>query len=149
MADSMSAAELVVRPYTDSDEAAVVALWRRCDLTGPSDDPQRDIQRKRQSYPELFLVGVRAGEVVATVMAGYDGHRGWINYLAVSPETQQQGIGRQMMAAAEAALERTGCPKINLQVRRSDANAVGFYERLGFAVEDRISMGKRIGRGNQ
>ena len=139
-----TAVDLVIRPYIDTDADAVVALWRRCDLTTAPNDPRCDIQRKRQAQPELFLVGVCDGALVATVMAGYDGQRGWIQYLAVLPELQRHGIGRRMMSVAEAALERAGCQKVNLQVRRANANAVGFYERIGFAVEDRISMGKRI-----
>lgn len=137
-------AEVVIRPYAASDEAAVVALWRRCDLVVPANDPQRDIELKRQVQPELLLVGVAEGRVVATAMAGYDGHRGWINYLAVDPDCQRRGVGRTIMEAAEAALKQRGCPKVNLQVRAGNADVVGFYERLGYAVEARVSMGKRL-----
>ncbi len=140
----MADAELVVRPYAAGDEAEVVALWRRCDLVVPWNDPHADVQRKLEFQPELFLVGTLAGRVVASVMAGYDGHRGWLNYLAVAPDLQRQGIGRRIMAAAEAALRQLGCAKINLQVRSSNPNVVAFYERLAYAVEDRISMGKRL-----
>ncbi len=138
--------DLFVRFYQPADEGAVVALWRRCDLTTSSNDPQRDIALKLQAQPELFFVGVIDDRVVATVMAGYDGHRGWINYLGVDPDAQRRGVGRRMMEHAEAALCERGCPKINLQVRASSYAVVRFYERLGFTVEARVSMGKRIDR---
>ena len=140
----MSDSELIIRPYDDRDENDVVALWQRCNLVVPSNDPQRDIRLKLQVQPELFLVGVLEVRVVATVMAGYEGHRGWINYLAVAPELQRRGLGRRIMVAAEQALRSRGCPKINLQVRSTNTGVIAFYERLGFAVEDRVSMGKRL-----
>jgi ribosomal protein S18 acetylase RimI-like enzyme len=138
------AANLLIRPYADGDETEVVALWHRCNLVVPWNDPHRDIMLKRQFQPDLFLVGTAGGHVVAAVMAGYEGHRGWINYLAVSPDLQRRGLGRRMMAAAEAELRKLGCPKINLMVRSSNSDVVAFYARLGFAVEDRVSMGKRL-----
>jgi ribosomal protein S18 acetylase RimI-like enzyme len=136
--------QLVVRPYEPADESAVVDLWRRCGLVVPWNDPHRDIALKLQVNPELFLVGTLGGRVVAAVMVGYDGHRGWINYLGVDPELRRHGIGRRVMDEAEARLRQRGCPKINLQVRSSNAGVIAFYERLGFQVEDRVSMGKRI-----
>jgi len=140
----MDAQALLVRPYLDSDEPAVIALWDRCNLIVPANDPRQDIRLKLQVQPDLLLVGALAGAVVATVMVGYDGHRGWINYLAVAPEVQRCGLGRRMMQDAEALLRQRGCPKVNLQVRGSNAGVVDFYRRLGFAVEDRISLGKRL-----
>ncbi len=133
-----------IRPYDPADEAAVVSLWQRCDLTRPWNDPHKDIRRKVAIAPEMFLVGVLGGEVVATVMVGYDGHRGWINYLGVAPEHQRKGLGREIMAEAERRLRALGCPKINLQVRTSNVAAVAFYRRIGFAVDDVLSMGKRL-----
>lgn len=138
--------ELVVRPFETADQDAVIKLWRRCDLATPSNDSQRDIALKLRAQPELFFVGVIDDRVVATVMAGYDGHRGWINYLGVDPDAQRRGVGRRMMRHAEAALRERGCPKINLQVRASNDAVVRFYERLGYTVEARVSMGKRIDR---
>jgi ribosomal protein S18 acetylase RimI-like enzyme len=122
----------------------VIALWRRCNLVVPWNDPARDIRRKLAIQPELFLVGLRHGVVVATVMAGYEGHRGWINYLAVSPDEQGCGLGRAMMAEVEQRLREMGCPKINLQVRGSNGGVIEFYRRLGYAVDDAISLGKRL-----
>jgi ribosomal protein S18 acetylase RimI-like enzyme len=140
----MAEAELVIRPYRGTDEEAVVALWRRCNLVVPWNDPHQDIATKIAAQPELFFVGVVAGELVATVMAGYEGHRGWINYLAVAPEMQRRGFGRRTMEHAENALRALGCPKINLQVRGSNRAAIGFYERIGFSVDEVVSLGKRL-----
>jgi ribosomal protein S18 acetylase RimI-like enzyme len=139
-----TAATLEIRAFRPADEAAVIALWRRCELVVPWNDPHEDIRRKRAAQPDLLLVGMLDGTLVATVMAGYEGHRGWINYLAVAPTWRRHGFGRQMMAAAEAALRALGCPKVNLMVRGTNAAVVAFYERLGFAVEDRVSMGKPL-----
>eukprot|EP00475_Leptophrys_vorax_P029039 TRINITY_DN42363_c3_g1_i1.p2 TRINITY_DN42363_c3_g1~~TRINITY_DN42363_c3_g1_i1.p2 ORF type:complete len:174 (-),score=2.49 TRINITY_DN42363_c3_g1_i1:6-527(-) len=107
-----------IRPYRLEDEAAVIALWDRCGLLRPWNDPKKDIQRKLRDSPDLFLVGTIAGGIVATVMAGYDGHRGWINYLGVCPDHQRQGLGRQIMQAAEGRLRDCGVPKINLQKKK-------------------------------
>jgi ribosomal protein S18 acetylase RimI-like enzyme len=133
-----------IRPFDLADEAAVVALWQRCDLTRPWNDPYKDIRRKLRVRPDLFLVGVLDGEVVATVMAGYEGHRGWINYLAVAPEHRRRGLGRAILAEAERRLREAGCPKINLQVRSTNREAVEFYRRVGFTVDDVVSLGKRL-----
>jgi ribosomal protein S18 acetylase RimI-like enzyme len=133
-----------VRPYANGDEEAVIALWQESDLTRPWNDPRKDIQRKLTVQPELFLVGERDGEVVATVMAGYDGHRGWINYLAVRPDCRKQGYGRRMMEEAERLLAERGAPKINLQVRAANTDVIAFYTRVGFAAEDVMNLGKRL-----
>jgi ribosomal protein S18 acetylase RimI-like enzyme len=133
-----------IRRFKSLDEAAVIALWHRCGLVVPSNDPARDIALKLVWQPDLFLVGEQDGRIVASVMAGYEGHRGWINYLAVDPETRQQGLGRMMMSAAESALRALGCPKINLQVRSSNEAVRAFYQRLGYAVDEVTSFGKRL-----
>jgi len=99
--------------------------------------------------PELFLVGLEDGQIVATVMAGYEGHRGWINYLAVSPEHRRKGFGRAMMAEAEQRLRQLNCPKISLQVRVSNREAVEFYRRLGYGVDEVTSLGKRLERDDR
>ena len=140
-----------IRPYDPTDEAAVVALWERCGLTRPWNDPHKDIRRKLAVRPDLFLVGELDGAVVGTVMAGYDGHRGWVNYLGVDPACRRRGVGRALMAEAERLLRLDGCPKINLQVRTSNTEAIEFYRRIGFAVDDVVSLGKRLehdGPGN-
>jgi ribosomal protein S18 acetylase RimI-like enzyme len=133
-----------IRPFQIADEAAVVSLWQRCGLTRPWNDPAKDIRRKLRVRPDLFLVGVLGGEVVATVMVGYDGHRGWINYLGVAPERRRRGLGRAMMAEAERLLREAGCPKINLQVRTTNQGVIEFYKSIGYALDDVVSLGKRL-----
>lgn len=113
-------------------------------MVRPWNDPYRDIQRKLVVRPDLFLVGIVDGQVVATVMGGYEGHRGWLNYLAVDPEFQRRGHGRAIVAEAERLLQKAGCPKINLQIRTSNEGVIEFYRRLGYAVDDVVSMGKRL-----
>jgi ribosomal protein S18 acetylase RimI-like enzyme len=127
-----------------ADEPAVIALWERCGLTRPWNDPRKDIQRKLAVQPDYFLVGVLNGEIAATAMVGYEGHRGWIQYLGVDPRRQRLGLGREIMAEAERLLHAAGCPKINLQVRTSNTGVIEFYKRLGFALDDVVSMGKRL-----
>ena len=133
-----------IRSYRPGDREAVVALWQRSGLIFPQNDPRRDIRRKLAVNPEWFLVGERDGAIVATCMAGYEGHRGWINYLAVDTNHRRAGLARQMMQAAESHLKSAGCPKINLQVRASNTAAMAFYKAIGFGVDDVISMGKRL-----
>ena len=133
-----------IRPYRESDQEAVVELWRECGLVVAWNDPASDIRRKLRVQREMFLVGLLDSKLVATVMAGYEGHRGWINYLAVKPEFRKQGLGRRLMDEAEVRLIAAGCPKINLQVRKSNPDAVAFYERIGYSSDDVVSMGKRL-----
>ncbi|MCH6259288.1 GNAT family acetyltransferase [Puniceicoccaceae bacterium K14] len=133
-----------IRPYQDSDELAVVQLWIDCGLVAPQNNPIRDIQRKSRVNPEWFLVGVENEEVVASCMVGYEGHRGWINYLAVAPIKQRNGYAKTLVKEAENLLRSTGCPKINLQVRSSNSKVIAFYERIGFSVDNVTSLGKRL-----
>ena len=136
--------ELTLRPYEEADESAVIALWRACGLTRPWNDPARDIARKLRVQRDLFLVGLVDDAIVASIMAGYDGHRGWVNYLGVAPEHRGRGHGRAIMAEAEARLLALGCPKINLQIRRDNRAAIAFYEAIGFGEDAVRSMGKRL-----
>jgi ribosomal protein S18 acetylase RimI-like enzyme len=133
-----------IRPFEPADEDAIVLLWQRCGLVRPQNNPRLDIERKRRTRPDLFLVGVEEGQVVASVMAGYEGHRGWLNYLAVAPGAQRQGFGRAMVAEAERLLRNEGCPKVNLQIRTSNSAVVEFYRKLGYSTDDVVSMGKRL-----
>ncbi len=133
-----------IRPFTEADTSTVVDLWKLCDLTRPCNDPTKDITRKLTVQPELFLLAEQEGRIIGSVMAGYEGHRGWINYLAVHPDYRRAGLGRQLMAAAEKRLLSLGCPKINLQVRTSNAAAIGFYQSIGFAQDEVVSYGKRL-----
>jgi ribosomal protein S18 acetylase RimI-like enzyme len=133
-----------MRTFLRMDESAVVSLWEECRLTRPWNDPHKDIARKLAVQPELFLVGVLDGEVIATVMAGYEGHRGWVNYLAVAPRFRGRGFGRALMEHVEHLLRQRGCPKLNLQVRASNPQAIAFYRRIGYAQDESVSLGKRL-----
>lgn len=140
----MTPYQLAVRPYHPADEAAVIALWHDCGLTRPWNDPVKDIARKLTVQPDLFLVGECEGGIVGALMAGYDGHRGWINYLAVSPAHQRRGHATVLMRMAERKLLEMGCPKINLLIRAGNTAVQGFYESLGFQQDAVISLGKRL-----
>ncbi|AWP66771.1 GNAT family acetyltransferase [Bordetella holmesii] len=140
----MSFPPLNIRPFAPQDEQAVIGLWRDCGLTRPWNDPHKDVQRKLTVQPEWFLEGQAQERVVATVLAGYDGHRGWVNYLAVDPLFQKRGYGRALMEAVQARLLAAGCPKINLLVRSDNAAVQHFYHALGFTPDDVISLGKRL-----
>ncbi len=133
-----------IRPFKIQDKESVIQLWKNCGLVVPWNNPDHDIQRKLKIQPELFLVMFCTDQIIATVMAGYDGHRGWINYLAVHPQHRQSGIGRQMMNKAEKLLWEKGCPKINLQVRSTNNDVIQFYKSIGFTVDDVVSLGKRL-----
>ncbi|GAA3333390.1 GNAT family acetyltransferase [Curtobacterium citreum] len=145
------------RTFAEDDTAAVVALWEACGLLRPWNDPYRDIARKTAEQPELFLVAestdATATDASATAapaalvgagMAGYDGHRGWVNYLAVHPDHQGTGLGRAFMAEFERLLLARGCPKVNVQVRAGNERVLGFYASLGYAEDHAVSLGKRL-----
>ena len=134
-----------IRAFTPADTEAVVELWQDCELTRPWNDPHKDIARKLSVSPELFLIGTDGqGLLMATVMVGYDGHRGWINYLAVHPSHQRQGHASQLMQQAEQLLTERGCPKLNLQVRAGNEVVIALYESLGYTDDKTVSMGKRL-----
>ncbi|MFC4115197.1 GNAT family acetyltransferase [Nonomuraea zeae] len=138
-----------IRPFAAADTERVVELWHACGLIRPWNDPRKDIERKLKVQPELFLVANEAGDppaddVVGTAMAGYDGHRGWIYYLAVDPACQGRGYGRALLAAVESRLISLGCPKLNFQIRKDNGSVIAFYEALGFDEDDCFSFGKRL-----
>jgi len=135
---------ITIRPFAPDDEDAVVALWGSAGLTRPWNDPHRDIARKLRVRPEWLLVAVAGAEIVGSVMVGYDGHRGSVNYLAVLPAHRRAGVGRALMAAAERVLREAGCPKLNLQIRGTNRVAVGFYESLGYTQDDVVCLGRRL-----
>ncbi len=135
---------LLIRPFKMDDKFEVVNLWQKCKLCVPWNDPYKDISRKMKVFPELFLVGIFDRILIASVMGGYDGHRGWINYLAVHPNFQNQGFGHQMMDYIESELREKGCPKINLQIREGNDRVMYFYKKLGYTNDRAISMGKRL-----
>jgi len=135
---------LCFRPFTPGDGEAVVRLWRACGLVRPVNDPWKDLARKACVDPELFILGTRATVVVASAMAGYEGHRGWVNYVAVDPAYRRRGYGRQLMAEVERRLRERNCPKINLMVRQDNSAVVGFYQSLGYKVDPVVCLGKRL-----
>jgi ribosomal protein S18 acetylase RimI-like enzyme len=135
---------MVIRTHRETDQAEVVALWKACGLNRPVNDPLKDIQRKLAMNREWFLVGELHDRIVGTMMVGYEGHRGWINYLAIEPSLQRIGLGRALVDEPERLLRGARCPKINLQVRSSNVAVIAFYQRLGFFVDDVISLGKRL-----
>jgi ribosomal protein S18 acetylase RimI-like enzyme len=122
----------------------VVDLWRECGLVAPQNDPAKDIERKLKVDPDLFLIGIVDGAIVATVMAGYEGHRGWINYLAVKPSQQRKDYGKAIMQAVETLLGQKGCPKINLQVRSTNKAVIRFYSAIGYGNDNVVGLGKRL-----
>ena len=130
--------------YKSEYESAVIELWEKCDLTRPWNNPGLDIERKMKDKPELFLVGLINGKVVASVMGGYEGHRGWVYYLGVEPEQRKRGLAKRMMDAIEERLLEMGCPKINIQVRSGNTGALNFFGKIGYNTEERISLGKRL-----
>lgn len=133
-----------IRPFTQSDTELVISLWQSCGLIRSWNNPQLDIERKLTVNPEWFVVGVVKHEIVASAMFGYEGHRGWVNYLAVSPQHQRLGYAKQLMQFGEDLLLNVGCPKLNLQVRDTNAQALGFYEALGYKIDASVSLGKRL-----
>lgn len=133
-----------IRAFDPADEDAVIALWEEAGLTRPWNDPRADIHRKLRVQPELFLVAAEADRVVGSVMAGYDGHRGWLYYLAAADSHRGRGIGRALVAEAERLLERMGCPKVQLMVRPDNLAARGFYDALGYEPFDTWATGRRI-----
>ena len=142
----MASAEVEIRPFAEADRAAVIALWREAFPDDPPwNEPEVMIRLKCRVQPELFLVGCVDGRVVGAVMAGFDGVRGWIHHLAVAPGARRKGVAARLMHAAERGLARLGCPKVNLQIRSANNAVVAFYRAIGYAVEDHVSMGKRLG----
>jgi len=133
-----------IRTFELNDSAAVIALWKACGLTRPWNNPELDIQRKLSVKDELFLVAELDQRIIGSVMGGYDGHRGWINYLAVDPDIRKQGAGRALMDAVQARLLKLDCPKINLQVRQGNDAIAAFYEAIGYTDDECRSFGKRL-----
>lgn len=136
---------LEIRPYVSADEKDVINLWGLVFPDAPAHNiPGTDIRIKLGVQPELFFVAVVDKQIVGSAMSGFDGHRGWVYYVAVHPEYRRSGIGSALMNEVESALVDIGCPKLNLQIRAGNHPVKSFYESLGYLVEDRISMGKRL-----
>jgi ribosomal protein S18 acetylase RimI-like enzyme len=122
----------------------VVDLWKKCNLVVPQNDPVEDIQKKVEFQPESFLIGLLDGKVIGSIMVGYEGHRGWINYLAVTPEYQRRGYGGQLVQKSIDELRKMGCLKVNLQVRNTNTTVINFYKHLGFKDDKVTSLGLRL-----
>ncbi len=133
-----------IRGFQVKDTEAVIRLWQDCGLLTSQNDPYKDIERKIKVNPELFLIGETEGKIIASVMGGYEGHRGWINYLAVHPAYQKRSYGRAIVTAVEELIIAKGAPKINLQVRTTNTAVIQFYSSLGYSVDDVTSLGKRL-----
>ena len=139
-------AKAAIRPFEPQDHAEVVLLWKDVFSDDPPwNEPSAVIRRKLTVQPELFLVAHVDGRLVATVLAGFDGVRGWIHHLAVRPSHRRQGIARALMIVVEEGLAKLGCPKVNLQVRATNPAVMSFYRALGYSIEERTSLGKRLG----
>ena len=146
----IGAASLSIRVFDAADTDAVIALWLEAfpeykDASRPQRDPHLSIANKLATQPELFFVAVKDGAIVGTVIAGYDGHRGWLYSLAVEAASRRLGIGTLLVRHAEAALTARGCPKVNLQVLSAKADVQAFYESLGYVADAVVSLGKRLG----
>ncbi len=139
-----------VRAFHRADTESVVALWTEAGLTRPWNDPRLDIERKLTVQPELFLVvesadaGSRPARILGTVMAGYDGHRGWLYYLATAKSHRRQGIARALVREAERLLVEMGCPKVQLMVREGNEGVLGFYDDLGYERFSVSNTGRRL-----
>jgi ribosomal protein S18 acetylase RimI-like enzyme len=135
---------MVIQAYTEGDRQAVIDLWHRCGLVVPHNDPARDIDFCLTSGHGRIFVGRLDEELMATIMTGHDGHRGWLYYLAVSPDRRDQGLGRAIVAHAEDWLRGQGAPKVQLMVRDINTAVVGFYESIGYDIEPRVILAKRF-----
>ena len=140
----MTDSAMIFRDFSSADTAGVVALWQECGLTRPWNDPVKDIRRKQTDKNGAFWVVCRGDEVIASVMIGYDGHRGTINYLAIAPAFQRSGLGAELMRRAEAFLIEIGCPKVSFCVRKDNLSVLAFYDRLGYVADDVHFLGKRL-----
>jgi ribosomal protein S18 acetylase RimI-like enzyme len=136
---------MIIRAYEDTDKEAVASLWREVFPDAPAwNPPEKDIERKLKVQRELFFVAQIDDKLVGTAMGGFDGHRGWVYYVASHPEYRRQGIGAKLMKVVEDGLVGIGCHKLNLQVRATNTEVVDFYKTLGYHVEERVSMGKLL-----
>ena len=135
----------VIRPYEDSDKEQVINLWMKCDLIRPWNDPHKDINRKKGKGSDLFIILEYKDEIIGTVMGGYDGHRGIMNYLAVHPKFQRKGFGAILVSEIEKKLVKLGCPKINLLVRKDNLKVSKFYQKIDYDNQtDVLIFSKRL-----
>ncbi|MBI9077384.1 MAG: GNAT family acetyltransferase [Desulfatibacillum sp.] len=135
---------MFILEFRSIDQEETIALWKECGLISPANNPAEDIRRKQEHSPGLFWVGKLENRVVATCMAGYDGHRGWIYYLAVTFGLRRQGLAKRIVSHAENALLSLGCPKINLMVRKSNGDVLDFYRKIGYQTDSVLVLSKRL-----
>ncbi|GLK48502.1 GNAT family acetyltransferase [Brevundimonas intermedia] len=133
-----------IRPIRGGEDEAVIALWTASDLTRPWNDPVADLNLAKDGATSTLLVAADEVGISGTVMVGFDGHRGWIYYLAVDPDRRRSGLGRDLMTAAQDWLKKRGAPKLQLMVRSDNEAALGFYHRLGLERQDVIVLGRRL-----
>lgn len=126
------------------DCESVVALWHAAGLTRPWNDPRADFALALASPSSTILLKRADSQVVGSVMVGFDGHRGWVYYLATSPDARGHGIGRALMTGAEAWLKARACPKVQLMVRGDNHAARGFYDAIGYDLQDVVTIGRRL-----
>lgn len=134
----------IIRQYIDTDLEDIITLWEACDLTRPWNNPEIDIFRKIAQKDGLFLLAVKDEQLIATVMGGYDGHRGWVNYLAVHPHYQRNGVATALLQQLEKRLIAIGCPKLQLLIHKENMEVQNFYEQLGYEELEVICLGKRL-----
>lgn len=134
----------VTQTASTSDTEALLALWEACGLTRPWNDPRADIALALETPTSDVLILRDTDQIIASAMVGFDGHRGWVYYLAVAPSARGRGLGRQMMDACEHWLRVRGSPKIQFMVRDDNANALGFYARLGYECQAVVTLGRRL-----
>lgn len=134
----------VIRTFSSGDEPDVIDLWRQCGLIVPWNNPETDIQRKLSTSPDLFYVGLLDDELIASCMAGYDGHRGWIYFLAVKRACQRKGFASMLVDHAESELIKLGCPKVELMVRKTNQNVISFYQSAGYDIDPVMVLSKRL-----
>ena len=133
-----------IRHYNDSDQEKVIKLWELCELTRQWNNPIKDIQRKLTVQSELFLVLEKDGEILGSIMGGFDGHRGNVNYLGIHPDHKNKGLGKLLMNRIEVELIKMGCPKINLMVRDANIDIQQFYKVIGYKEQKVVVFGKRL-----
>lgn len=134
----------IIRQYIDTDLEDIITLWEECDLTRPWNNPEIDIFRKIAQKDGLFLLAVKDEQLIATVMGGYDGHRGWVNYLAVHPHYQRNSVATALLQQLEKRLIAIGCPKLQLLIHKENIDVQSFYEQLGYEELEVICLGKRL-----
>jgi len=130
--------------HSSKYQKAVIDLWKKCDLIVPQNDPVEDIQKKLEFQPQLFLIALLDGQLIGSIMVGYEGHRGWLNYLAISPNYQKQGYGKKLVFKAIDELKKFDCLKVNVQIRKNNSSAIEFYKHLGFKDDNVIGLGIRL-----